>query len=60
MLKDVGDLISLTLSQAQNHQPLTGTTTFNRIELPISSDPLNGRTSYLHAGMLVTLYDPST
>ncbi|KAL5562679.1 hypothetical protein UlMin_032426 [Ulmus minor] len=42
VLKDVGDLISLTLSQAQNHQPLTGTTTFNRIELPVSSDPLNG------------------
>lgn len=42
VLKDVGELISLTLSQAQNHQPLSGSTTFNRIELPTSSDPLNG------------------
>ncbi|XP_024017584.1 protein EXECUTER 1, chloroplastic [Morus notabilis] len=42
VLKDVGELISLTLSQAQNHQPLSGSTTFNRIDLPTSSDPLNG------------------
>ncbi|PON38923.1 Protein EXECUTER [Parasponia andersonii] len=42
VLKDVGELISLTLSQAQNRQPLSGSTTFNRIELPTSSDPLNG------------------
>ncbi|MED6106550.1 executer 1 [Stylosanthes scabra] len=42
VLKEVGDLINLTLSQAQNHQPLSGTTTFNRIEIPASLDPLNG------------------
>ncbi|KAF7843027.1 protein EXECUTER 1, chloroplastic [Senna tora] len=42
VLKDVGELISLTLSQAQNHQPLSGSTIFNRIEAPSSSDPLNG------------------
>ncbi|KAI4299168.1 hypothetical protein L6164_032652 [Bauhinia variegata] len=42
VLKDVGDLISLTLSQAQNHLPLSGTTVFNRIEIPASPDPLNG------------------
>ncbi|XP_062082629.1 protein EXECUTER 1, chloroplastic [Humulus lupulus] len=42
VLKDVGELISLTLSQAQNRQPLSESTTFNRIELPNSSDPLNG------------------
>lgn len=42
VLKDVGELISLTMSQAQNHQPLSGSTTFNRIDLPTSSDPLNG------------------
>lgn len=42
VLKDINELINLTLSQAQNRQPLTGSTTFNRIELPASSDPLNG------------------
>ncbi|XP_028772095.1 protein EXECUTER 1, chloroplastic [Neltuma alba] len=42
VLKDVGELISLTLSQAQNHQPLSGSTVFNRIEIPASTDPLNG------------------
>lgn len=42
VLKDVGDLISLTLSQAQNRQPLSGSTTFNRIDLPSYPDPLNG------------------
>ncbi|WJX46513.1 Protein EXUTER 1, chloroplastic-like [Trifolium repens] len=42
VLKEVGELISLTLSQAQNHQPLTGSTIFNRIEIPTSFDPLNG------------------
>lgn len=42
MLKEVGELISLTLSQAQNHQPLSGSTIFNRIEIPTSFDPLNG------------------
>ncbi|KAJ7968309.1 protein EXECUTER 1, chloroplastic-like [Quillaja saponaria] len=42
VLKEVGELINLTLSQAQNHQPLSGSTIFNRIELPASPDPLNG------------------
>ncbi|CAL0331463.1 unnamed protein product [Lupinus luteus] len=42
VLREVGELINLTLSQAQNHQPLSGSTIFNRIELPASSDPLNG------------------
>lgn len=42
VLKDVGDLISHTLSQAQNRQPLSGSTTFNRIDLPSFPDPLNG------------------
>ncbi|MED6131762.1 executer 1 [Stylosanthes scabra] len=42
VLKEVGDLINLTLSQAQNHRPLSGTTTFNRIEISASLDPLNG------------------
>ncbi|CAK9178134.1 unnamed protein product [Ilex paraguariensis] len=42
VLKDVGELINLTLSQAQNRQPLSGSTTFNRIEIPESPDPLNG------------------
>ncbi|XP_048337323.2 protein EXECUTER 1, chloroplastic [Ziziphus jujuba] len=42
VLKDVSELINLTFSQAQDHQPLSGSTTFNRIELPASSDPLNG------------------
>ncbi|KAK3016272.1 hypothetical protein RJ639_006103 [Escallonia herrerae] len=42
VLKDVGELLNLTLSQAQNHQPLSGSTTFNRIETPPPADPLNG------------------
>ncbi|KAI3702231.1 hypothetical protein L6452_27960 [Arctium lappa] len=42
VLKDVNQLINLTLSQAQNRQPLPGSTTFNRIELPSSGDPLSG------------------
>lgn len=42
VLKDVGELINLTLSQAQNHQPLSGSTTFHRIEIASSPDPLNG------------------
>ncbi|KAB2603329.1 protein EXECUTER 1 [Pyrus ussuriensis x Pyrus communis] len=42
VLKDVGELINLALSQFNDHQPLSGTTTFNRIEMPASPDPLNG------------------
>ncbi|GAV69542.1 DUF3506 domain-containing protein [Cephalotus follicularis] len=42
VLKDIGELISLTLSQAQNRQPLSGSTTFNRIEITTSPDPLSG------------------
>ncbi|CAL8175517.1 unnamed protein product [Prunus armeniaca] len=42
VLKDVGELINLALSQVNNHQPLSGSTTFNRIEMPDSPDPLNG------------------
>nr|DAD40940.1 TPA_asm: hypothetical protein HUJ06_015263 [Nelumbo nucifera] len=42
VLKDVGELINLTLNQTQNHQLLSGPTTFNRIEIPTSSDPLTG------------------
>ncbi|XP_050888218.1 protein EXECUTER 1, chloroplastic-like [Lathyrus oleraceus] len=42
VLKEFGELISLTQSQAQNHQPLSGSTIFKRIEIPSSFDPLNG------------------
>ncbi|KAF5936922.1 hypothetical protein HYC85_024428 [Camellia sinensis] len=42
VLKDIGELINFTLSQAQNRQLLSGSTTFNRIEIPSSPDPLNG------------------
>ncbi|GAB4838405.1 executer 1 [Ancistrocladus abbreviatus] len=42
VLKDVGEMIRLSLSQAQSRQPLIGSTTFNRIELPSFPDPLNG------------------
>lgn len=41
-LKDLSELIKLSISQAQNYQPLSGSTSFNRIEIPSSSDPLNG------------------
>ncbi|XP_038992414.1 protein EXECUTER 1, chloroplastic-like [Hibiscus syriacus] len=42
VLKDVGELINVTLNQAQNRQPLSGSTTFHRIETAASPDPLNG------------------
>ncbi|XP_071736918.1 protein EXECUTER 1, chloroplastic-like [Rutidosis leptorrhynchoides] len=42
VLKDVSQLINHSLKQAQNRQPLSGSTTFNRIELPSTRDPLNG------------------
>ncbi|KAG5014968.1 hypothetical protein JHK85_021104 [Glycine max] len=41
VLKEVGELINLTLSQAQSHHQLSGSTIFNRIEIPASFDPLN-------------------
>ncbi|XVF67291.1 hypothetical protein PTKIN_Ptkin10aG0109200 [Pterospermum kingtungense] len=40
VLKDVGELINISLSQAKYHQPLSGTTTFHRIEVTASPDPL--------------------
>ncbi|XP_031275198.1 protein EXECUTER 1, chloroplastic isoform X2 [Pistacia vera] len=42
VLKDIGELINLSLSQAQSRQPLSGSTTFQRIEIASPSDPLNG------------------
>ncbi|KAH0936040.1 hypothetical protein HID58_013157 [Brassica napus] len=42
MLKEVGELLSLTLSQAQNRQQLSGLTKFRRIDVTPSLDPLNG------------------
>lgn len=43
VLKDVGELLNLTLIQAQSRQPLSGSTTFHRIETTTSPDPLDGR-----------------
>ncbi|CAJ1961352.1 unnamed protein product [Sphenostylis stenocarpa] len=40
VLKDVGELLSRNLSG--NHERLSGSTTFRRIEIPTSLDPLNG------------------
>ncbi|KHN19019.1 Protein EXECUTER 1, chloroplastic [Glycine soja] len=42
VLKDLGELISLSLSRAWNHERLSGSTMFSRIEIPTSLDPLNG------------------
>uniref|UniRef100_A0A1D1YMH3 Protein EXECUTER 1, chloroplastic n=2 Tax=Anthurium amnicola TaxID=1678845 RepID=A0A1D1YMH3_9ARAE len=42
VLKDVGELINLTINQDLNHQPLYGRTLFHRIEIPATSDPLSG------------------
>ncbi|KAM7262670.1 hypothetical protein ACFE04_000353 [Oxalis oulophora] len=42
VLKDIGELINLTLSQAQNLQPISGSTSFRRIEIATSPDPLSG------------------
>ncbi|XP_071721696.1 protein EXECUTER 1, chloroplastic-like [Rutidosis leptorrhynchoides] len=42
VLKDIGELINLTLNQVQNHQPLSGSTSFRRIEIVTSPDPLTG------------------
>ncbi|PIA56180.1 hypothetical protein AQUCO_00700498v1 [Aquilegia coerulea] len=44
--KMLKELIILTLNQAKNRQTLSGTTTFNRIEIPASSDLLNGDLDY--------------
>nr|GEX54668.1 protein executer 1, chloroplastic [Tanacetum cinerariifolium] len=42
VLRDVSQLINHTINRAKNRQPLSGTTTFSRIELPKTRDPLNG------------------
>lgn len=42
-------MINLTLSQARNRQPLSGSTTFNRIVVPGTRDPLNGIGSEYYA-----------
>ncbi|EPS72739.1 hypothetical protein M569_02016, partial [Genlisea aurea] len=42
VLRDVGDLVNLTLNQVRNYQPLGASTTFNRIYVSSSADPLNG------------------
>ncbi|KAL0891464.1 hypothetical protein Bca101_015447 [Brassica carinata] len=42
MLKDVGEMLSLTLSQAQNRQQLSGLTKFRRIDVTPTLDPLDG------------------
>ncbi|CAI9304258.1 unnamed protein product [Lactuca saligna] len=42
VLDNVDELINLTINQGQNRQSLSGSTTFNRIELPLTGDPLNG------------------
>ncbi|KAI3497430.1 hypothetical protein L1887_40028 [Cichorium endivia] len=42
VLKDVNQLINLALTQGQNRQSLSRSTTFNRIKLPLTEDPLNG------------------
>ncbi|XP_022988702.1 protein EXECUTER 1, chloroplastic-like [Cucurbita maxima] len=42
VLKNLSELIKLSISQAQNYQPLSGSTSFNRIDILTSSDPLNG------------------
>ncbi|CAA7393916.1 unnamed protein product [Spirodela intermedia] len=53
MLKDVGELISLTVNQDRNHHMVNGRILFHRIEIPSTSDPLSGL--YVSAqGMLHT------
>ncbi|XP_051134810.1 protein EXECUTER 1, chloroplastic isoform X2 [Andrographis paniculata] len=47
VLKDVGELINLTLIQDRNRQPLSGSTMFNRIDVSPTLDPLNGDQLYL-------------
>lgn len=42
VLRDVGKLISSAINQNTNHESLCGTTHFNRIEIPSTSDPLSG------------------
>uniref|UniRef100_A0A7N1A2G9 Protein EXECUTER 1, chloroplastic n=1 Tax=Kalanchoe fedtschenkoi TaxID=63787 RepID=A0A7N1A2G9_KALFE len=41
-LRDIGEFINNSINQARNQQPLSGSTTFNRIDLPAYPDPLNG------------------
>ncbi|XP_042495197.1 protein EXECUTER 1, chloroplastic [Macadamia integrifolia] len=42
VLKDVGELLNFSITQAQKRQSLSGSTVFNRIDIPPSSDPLSG------------------
>lgn len=42
VLVDIGELISLSMNHIHNHQLLSGTTHFNRIAIPATSDPLSG------------------
>lgn len=42
VLKDVGELVNLTMNQNQNHQSLSSSTLFHRIEIPSTLDPLGG------------------
>ncbi|CAI0401103.1 unnamed protein product [Linum tenue] len=42
VLKDLSELVSVSLSQARNRQPLSGSTTFHRIDISASPDPLSG------------------
>ncbi|CAM8941558.1 unnamed protein product [Rhodiola kirilowii] len=41
-LKDIGEFINNSINKARNQQPLSGSTTFNRIDLPAYTDPFNG------------------
>lgn len=46
MLKDVGELISLTVNQDRNHHIVNGRILFHRIETPSTSDPLSGELTH--------------
>ncbi|XP_078430594.1 uvrB/UvrC domain protein (DUF3506) [Wolffia australiana] len=53
MLKDLGELISLTVNQDRNHHIVNGRILFHRIDVASTSDPLHGL--YVSApGMLQT------
>lgn len=40
--KAIAELQTFSRSRAKNRQLLSGSTKFNRIEIPASQDPLNG------------------